>query len=109
MKNKNIHFKFMDFMDHHLIDEDINLNDSESIYDLHVMVEDMAETIMTFRESNIEWFLKFIILELIQYKYERNTLSPEKNIEKFTNEILSKLFSVETIESVIKNKISGKI
>ena len=88
--------------------ENININESESLYDLHVMIEDMSENVMTLSESNIEWFIKFILLELVQNEYKRILFSPEKNIEKFTNEILLKIFRIETIESVINTKLKGK-
>jgi hypothetical protein len=98
----------MDFMREYMGQENININESESMYDLHVMIDDMSENIMTMSESNIEWFIKFILLELVQNEYKRNLFSPEKNIEKFTNEILLKIFRIETIESVINKKMGGK-
>jgi len=107
MKNK-LSFKFMDFMREYMGQENININESESLYDLHVMIEDMSENVMTLSESNIEWFIKFILLELVQNEYKRILFSPEKNIEKFTNEILLKIFRIETIESVINTKLKGK-
>lgn len=105
---KQLSFRFMDFMYEKMKYENININESESLYDLHVMIEDMSENVMTLSESHIEWFIKFILLELVQNEYKRILFSPEKNIEKFTNEILMKLFRIETIESVINKKMGAK-
>lgn len=104
---KQLSFRFMDFMYEKMKYENININESESLYDLHVMIEDMSENVMTLSESHIEWFIKFILLELVQNDYKRILFFPEKNIEKFTNEILMKLFRIEIIESVINKKMGG--